>query len=141
MPSVMQKLTARQLIDHCSKRPPEEPAWREFIRRFHPTIQKGITDVCARLYEEDGIATTADQTVIQELTQDVYKRLTRNNSEALRQVKANSDDSMKNYLLLICMNVVRDYIRGPVRNEGLRYGRAVPRFVSAFGFFLGHLKH
>ena len=139
MSSVMQQLNARQLSDRCSKRPPEEPAWHEFVRRFHTTIHRGVTEVYARISEEEGLRSTADEAVVQDLIQEVYKRLTRNNSEALKQVTASNDDSMKSYLLLICMNVVREYVRGPVRNEGLRYRRAVPRLASALLF--GHVKH
>ena len=138
----MHQLSARQLIDRCSKRPPEELAWQEFVRRFHATIHKGVSDVYARLSGcEHNVTSPAAEEVVRELVQEVYRRLTRNNSEALRQVKANHDDSMKNYLLLVCMNVTRDHIRGPVRQEGLRDLHTAPRFRSAFGLLLGEAKH
>ena len=102
-----------RLVTRCSKRPVDSEAWEEFVRRFHPTIQGSVSKVLSHK-PGNGMGDTLDcsDTVISELVEAVYRRLTENRSLALKSVRLRRADSMHNYLAMISIRVVRDYARG-----------------------------
>ena len=134
MRSLVQEWSAKQLIDRCSRRPAEEIAWQEFVRRFHPTIRASVSSVLARLTEnENGPKAGAVDRVIDELAQGVYLRLIEKDGSCLKRVKSIGDESMKSYLLLVSINVVRDYLGEAAPRQGARNRFATARFGPAFG--------
>ena len=134
MRSIVQEWSAKQLIDRCSRRPAEEIAWQEFVRRFHPTIRASVSTVHARLTESDnGAKAGSIEDVVDELVESVYRRLIEKDSACLKRVRCSGDDSMKSYLLLVSINVVRDHLRESVLQQGARRKFSVPRFGPAFG--------
>ncbi|HST24261.1 MAG TPA: hypothetical protein VLR90_24375, partial [Blastocatellia bacterium] len=36
------EITVGELLKRCSKRPPDEAAWEEFVRRYHTTIKSFV---------------------------------------------------------------------------------------------------
>jgi len=121
MHSIVRNWSVEKLIDACSSRPAQEPAWQEFVRRFHSTIQTNVSNVFAYVTKnENGIQQKLFEDIIHDLVQDVYRRLTENDSAALRGVNCGEVKSVKNYLLLISINTVRDYFRAPDRDVASR---------------------
>jgi DNA-directed RNA polymerase specialized sigma24 family protein len=115
----------KKLIDRCSRRPAEEAAWREFVRRFHTTIQSSVSNVLTFVTENENVAREGSfDDVIDDLVQDVYRRLAENNSAALRRVSCTGTDSMKNYLLLISINAVRAHFRAATKDASSRSASA-----------------
>jgi RNA polymerase sigma factor (sigma-70 family) len=101
-----------ELLDRCSLRPADEIAWEEFVRRFHPTIRTNVTKVFSRKTREnvERRSQFADDTV-DDLVQMVYYRLIDDGSEALRRFVGAHANSIYQYLILISINVVKDYFR------------------------------
>ena len=134
MRSFAQEWSAKQLIDRCSRRPAEEIAWQEFVRRFHPTIRASVSSVLARLIESDnGPKAGSIEDVVDELIEGVYSRLIEKDGACLKRARRGAADSMKSYLLLVSINVVRDYLGEGVPRQGARARFASPRFGPAFG--------
>lgn len=110
--SIMRKCSVEELIAACSSRPAQEAAWQEFVRRFHATIQSSVSNVFTYVTKnENGIRQKAFEDIINNLVQDVYRRLTDNDSAALRSLNCGGVKAVKNYLLLVSINTVRDYFR------------------------------
>ncbi len=134
MRSFAREWSVKQLIDRCSKRPVEEIAWQEFVRRFHPTIRAAVSSVFVRLTEnENGQALEMIDEVVDQLAHDVYGRLIENGAASLRRVRAVGDGSIKKYLLLVSINVVRDHLRHGVKRVEERAKPQSRRLDSAFG--------
>lgn len=109
--------SVEKLIDACLSRPAQEAAWQEFVRRFHPTIQNSVSNVFAYVTKnENGIKQEWFEDIVQDLVQDVYCKLTQNDSAALRAMNCSGVRSVKNYLLLLSINTVRAYFRAPARD-------------------------
>ena len=132
MRSFASEWSVRQLINRCSQRPVEEIAWQEFVRRFHPAIRAAVSNVAARLIENENGEPGPIEDVIDKLAHEVYRRLIENGAASLRRVRGAGEDSMKKYLLLVSINVVRDHLRHDVSRRGERGKPPSPRFGSAF---------
>ena len=105
-------LTIAELLDRCTKRPVDNVAWQEFVRRFHWTIQSFVFRVvCLRTEDASGTGTLPDRILIGELVDGVYRRLVENHFEALRLMDKDAVKSLDNYLLMISIKVVREYFR------------------------------
>jgi hypothetical protein len=101
-----------RLVARCSKRPVDGEAWEEFIRRFHPTIRSCVSQVLSyKSGNGTGHKMECADTVIPELVEEVYRRLTENRSQSLKSVRLRRADSMHSYLALISISVVQDYVR------------------------------
>jgi DNA-directed RNA polymerase specialized sigma24 family protein len=118
---------AEELIDQCLRRPTEAAAWQEFVRRFHPTIQSSVANVFACLTTNPGsVKQGSFEEIIHDLVQEVYRRLTENDGAALRSMRSTGPGSMKNHLLLISINAVRDHFRAATRDLRDHRGKANP---------------
>ena len=140
MRSMTQEWSEKQLIDRCSKRPADETAWQEFVRRFHPTIRSTVSTVFTRLTGEETVAAPDSDDAIDASVQRVYRRLTEKDGTSLKQARSLSSDSMKNYLMLISINAVREQL-GLLVDQDTRKKVYAPSLTSAFGLRLSKLRH
>ena len=105
-------LTVIELLDRCTTRPTDPVAWQEFVHRFHRTIQSFVCRVvCLRLEDESDAKAMPDSRLIGDLVDRVYRRLVENHFESLRRLDRNLAKSFDNYLLMISIQVVREYFR------------------------------
>jgi len=110
---LLDQLTTEELLERCSERPPDDDAWREFVRRYHPRIKSSVlrtfNTMCLR--ETDRRSQFARDS-IDDLVQAVYLRLIRQDNHALSRFKGRFEESIYRYLAVISINVVRDHFRG-----------------------------
>ncbi|MCI0485301.1 MAG: sigma-70 family RNA polymerase sigma factor [Blastocatellia bacterium] len=104
--------TVDELLSRCSRRPADEIAWQEFVRRYHTTIK---TNVVKTYYQKakkeiDRKPQFLEDT-IEDLVQAVYMRLIEDQNEALNRFEGKHDNSIYQYLGIISINVVRDHFR------------------------------
>ena len=105
-------LGAAQLIARCSVRPVDEEAWQEFVRRYHPTIRSAVVKTFRDKSRDDlERREQFPEDAPEDLVQAVYCRLVDNHSQALLRFKGRHDNSIYQYLMMISVNVVRDYFR------------------------------
>src|SRR5215813_2504848 len=101
-----------ELLDRCSLRPADEIAWEEFVRRFDPTIRNSVTKLFHQKMREDiERKSQFTENTVDDLVQMVYYRLVADRSEALKRFVGAHANSIYQYLILISINVVRDYFR------------------------------
>jgi RNA polymerase sigma factor (sigma-70 family) len=101
-----------ELLHRCTISPPDELAWNEFVRRYHLPIKKNIiqifqTQVYSELERKQELST--DQ--VDDLVQGVYMRLIKDGRRALQKFRGAHESSIYRYLMMISVNVVRDYFR------------------------------
>jgi RNA polymerase sigma factor (sigma-70 family) len=90
----------------------DELAWQEFCRRYHTTIRTAVLKTFRnKLREEVDRREQFPDDTSEDLIQSVYCRLIENRSQALRRFKGRHDNSIYQYLMMISVNVVRDYFR------------------------------
>ena len=108
----MEQLTTEELLKRCSARPPDDEAWREFVRRYHQRIKSSVmrTFNTMSLRETDRRSQLARDS-IDDLVQAVYLRLIRQDNHALNRFKGRFEESIFRYLSVISINVVRDHFR------------------------------
>lgn len=101
-----------EIFDRCSKRPADEHAWEEFVRRFHLTVRASVTRAYKHKASDDAISNLVlFEKTIDELTQAVYCRLVERRSHALKRFDLNHPDSIYSYLTLISYRVVFSHFR------------------------------
>ncbi|MEW6210418.1 MAG: hypothetical protein AB1631_18770 [Acidobacteriota bacterium] len=93
-----------QLAARCSLRPADETAWQEFVRRFHPMIRASVLKTLS-------LNDSMESGAVEELIQAVYRRLIEDQSFALKEAECACADSMRKYLMLISIRVVRDHLK------------------------------
>jgi RNA polymerase sigma factor (sigma-70 family) len=104
--------TVSELIKRCCARPPDESAWNEFVCRFQPTIRTTVARVYKTKAREDTDRREQfPDDLVEDLTQAVYCRLIENQSQALIRFENAHLNSIYRYLMMISVNVVRDYFR------------------------------
>lgn len=101
-----------ELLQRCCARPHDEAAWHELVCRFHSTIKTTV----ARTYHHKAKQDTDRKEqfhddVVDDLVQTVYCRLIENSSLALERFENAHLNSIYGYLMMISVNVVRDYFR------------------------------
>ena len=105
-------LTASELLKMCSKRPADEAAWEEFVRRYNPTIKAHVVKTFhKKAREESDRKPQFPDDLIEDLVQAVYLRLIEDQNRALERFEGEYDNSIFQYLGMISINVVRDYFR------------------------------
>ena len=104
--------TVAELLSRCSRRPPDEIAWQEFVRRYHLTIRTNVlkTYYSKAKKEMDRKPQFLEDT-IEDLVQTVYIKLIEDQNEALNRFEGKHDNSIYQYLGIISINVVRDHFR------------------------------
>jgi RNA polymerase sigma factor (sigma-70 family) len=101
-----------ELIQRCLKKPSDEEAWSEFVCRYHTAIKKSVAHALQRQMKgnsEQPSAITDEQ--IEDFAQAVYLRIVKDDRAALKNFKGDFENSIFQYLLIISINVVRDFYR------------------------------
>jgi RNA polymerase sigma-70 factor (ECF subfamily) len=82
----------------------DEPAWAEFIRRFHIVIAAAVLRT-ARLWGEPS------RSQVDDLIQDTYLKLCENGSLLLRNFQALHEEPIYGFLKVVSSNVVHDHFK------------------------------
>lgn len=111
------ELTAMELLQRCTLRPPDAVAWQEFVRRFHSTIQSSV--VQSLRFKTVGETYLNDQEKIETLIETVYQRLVENRCRSLRNLEFELADSIDanaihRYLIALSINVVNRQLNGTI---------------------------
>jgi RNA polymerase sigma factor (sigma-70 family) len=105
-------LSNLDLVRHLVRAGPEDPAWLDFISRYHQRIRciahRAFLNEAQRNY---GLDTGKAGDVVEDLTQDVFVRLIDGNRRALSHFHGRSESSLYMYLHAIATNLVRDHFR------------------------------
>jgi RNA polymerase sigma factor (sigma-70 family) len=98
------ELSIQQLLELCLSEKSTEAAWCEFVRRTQPvivgTIYKGL---CGRL--------PVREELIEDLTQDTYAKLLKNDCAYLRSFVPRYENALYPYLKVATANTAEDYYR------------------------------
>jgi hypothetical protein len=110
------ELTAMELLQRCTLRPPDAVAWQEFVRRFHGTIQSSV--VLSLRFKAVEETHNNDKEKIETLIQRVYQRLVENRCLSLRNLENELADSIdtnavNRYLIALSIKVVNGQLNGP----------------------------
>jgi hypothetical protein len=104
-----QPMITAELIQRCLHRPTDEVAWREFIRRFTPTIRATV-EKSFQLKEREGEHTLQyNAEMVETVVQIVYYKLTRDRCRALSSLDGSG---VKPYLMMVSISTALDYLRG-----------------------------
>jgi RNA polymerase sigma factor (sigma-70 family) len=106
------ELTTHALLRRCQQRPPDEGAWQEFVRRYHPVIEGTVAKVFHQKWgQELERRSQFREDSIDDLVQAVYLRLIEDNNRVLKAFHGKLENSFPAYLSIISMNVVKDHFR------------------------------
>lgn len=112
MSTPVREWTVAELLKRCSKRPPDEVAWQEFVRRYDHTIRVNVVKTFHRKAREEADRKPQfPDDLIEDLVQAVYVRLVEDNNRAIERFEGEYANSIFQYLSMISINVVRDYFR------------------------------
>lgn len=101
-----------QLVRLCARKPKNELAWDEFVRRFNQHITLFVIRAfSAKSPEPLRLEETHQSETIRDLVQDVYLRLLENERQALRRFHGYHENSIYAYLARIATTVVLDHQR------------------------------
>jgi RNA polymerase sigma factor (sigma-70 family) len=106
------ELTTEALLRRCRKRPPDEAAWQEFVRRYHSIITVNVAKAFhLKVGQELERRSQFPKDSIDDLVQTVYFRLIDGNCRVLKAFHGELENSLPAYLSMISMNVVKDHFR------------------------------
>lgn len=109
---MVDELTTEALLRRCRKRPPDEAAWHEFVRRYHSLIEANVGKTFQlRAAQELERRPQFLNDSIDDLVQTVYFRLIDDDCRVLKAFRGEFENSFAAYLKLISINVVRDHFR------------------------------
>lgn len=94
---------ARDVLQRCLETGTDE-AWVEFVRLFQPVVARGVFRVMRRY----GSSSTA---LADDLAQETYIRLCKDNFRALRDFEHRHDDAIFAYIRVIASSVAFDHFR------------------------------
>ncbi len=101
-----------ELLANCSRRPPDEIAWKEFVYRYHAIIRSSVAKTFhKKAREEADRKPQFPEDAIDDLVQTVYFRLIEDGGRAIDRFEGEHDNSIYQYLVTISVNVVRDHFR------------------------------
>jgi RNA polymerase sigma-70 factor (ECF subfamily) len=111
-------MAAAEILNACLETGGED-AWIAFVQRFQPLIATSVTRVVRRY----GVPSPA---LVDDLIQDTYLRLCKDNCRCLREFRAKHDEAIFGYLKVVAASVALDYFRsrtthkrrGEVENDG-----------------------
>lgn len=106
MPSDYKELTNTELVQSIAQNSRDEYAWMEFYCRFHEHICLTIYKAYKRKGHHD-----QSNSCMEDLVQEVYKKLLDKNCEALRVFRGDWENSIYKYLQTISIRVVINYSR------------------------------
>jgi RNA polymerase sigma factor (sigma-70 family) len=106
------ELTTEALLRRCQERPPDEVAWQEFVRRYHPMVKAAVAKAFRlRAGQEFERRPQFRDDSIEDLVQTVYLRLIEDESRVLKAFHGQLENSISAYLSIISVNVVKDHFR------------------------------
>jgi RNA polymerase sigma factor (sigma-70 family) len=112
MQTLTSEWTVSELLERCSRQPSDNAAWEEFVRRFQTTIRSNVIKTFHRKSREDHDRKPQfPDDLIEDLVQEVYKRLIYDRNRALMRFEGEYANSIYQYLAMISINVVRDHFR------------------------------
>lgn len=116
-----------QLLRLCAHSANAE-AWEEFVRRFQPLI----AGVVIRVAERYGLTGSG---VVDELVQETFMKLCRNDSKALKDFKAEHDGAVFGFMKTVALNVAIDHFRSsqPGSEEPLEEWETAPEAFNSTG--------
>ena len=82
----------------------EEPAWTEFIRRFHPLIARAVLRVSRQWGE-------ASPQVVDDLVQETYLKLCAERASVLRNFSSSNENSIYAFIKVFTANLVHDQLK------------------------------
>ncbi len=92
-----------EIIDACIKG--DDAAWRHFFRLFNKFIVKSVRFACF------SVTDSFTEETVEDLIQNVYKRLIKNNYHTLRNFKGLTAGEFINFLKMIAVTVTLDHYR------------------------------
>ena len=108
-----------RLINRCLKRPADEHAWREFVRRFDSTIRTSVVRATALSVGAGLEGPRLNLEMRDDLVDSVYRRLVEGGSRLLKRFKDERPGSFRAYLALVSVRVVSGYLREAVERDVL----------------------
>lgn len=104
--------THKELVHFIGQHPENENAWREFYRRFHQHICLTVGKAVRTKGHPGGIA------IVEDLVQEVYKKLIENNCKALRVFMSEQENGIFKYLQVISIRIVlNDIVRKKAQKQ------------------------
>jgi RNA polymerase sigma factor (sigma-70 family) len=99
-----EQLTHNELLKLLAREPANGQAWKEFVTRFHEYI-------CAVIYRECKLRSYADDgSGVEDLAQEVYMILVRNDCDALKKFEGRWENSIYKYLATTSIRTVLYHI-------------------------------
>ncbi len=96
-------MTAAEIVHACLESD-NKAAWTTFVRRFQPVISASVARV-ARRYG------TPSPALVDDLTQETYLRICKENCRTLRDFEFRHDDAIFGYIKVIATSVALDHFR------------------------------
>lgn len=103
----LKTLSTLELIKSCARNTQDYYAWAEFCNRFDATIRRGIFRFKDLLVNHKDSEFRSK--ILEDLMQDVYVQLVKNDCKALKNFRGNNENSFYLYLCIICKNTVLNY--------------------------------
>ena len=94
---------ASEIVRRCLDKANEE-AWVEFVRFFQPLVTRSVH----RVMRHYGVFTS---TLIDDLAQETYMRLCKDDCRALREFEYRHDEAIFGYIKVIATSVAMDHFR------------------------------
>ena len=91
-------------LARCCAESNDEAAWEEFVRRFHPLIGSVVLRTARRWG-------TTSNAVIDDVIQEIYVKLCRDNCRVLREFQPHHEDAIFGYLKVVAANAASDYFK------------------------------
>jgi hypothetical protein len=108
-----------KLIDRCSRRPADQKAWQEFVRRFHFTIQGSVVKAFnSGARGGRGTGLQLGEELKDALVQSVYKKLVEDRSRLLKGFRSARPSSFSGFLAIVSVKVVSSYLRDSLAHCG-----------------------
>ncbi len=102
----------QELVSRLVDAGPEDPAWPEFVSRFHGWIRRITFRAYAVEAERSrGLDVGLPGEVVEDLTQEVFVRLIDGGRRALVHFEGRNENSIYTYLRMIATNLVRDHFK------------------------------
>ncbi|MDZ7265162.1 MAG: sigma-70 family RNA polymerase sigma factor [candidate division KSB1 bacterium] len=104
----LKELKNTELVRRCAQNTKSREIWDEFYARFDERIWLCVYREC----RDKKITRNRNEfkLIVQDLVQDVYKKLVSKNCKALQEFQGASENSIYAYLGMIAKNVVRNYM-------------------------------
>ncbi len=98
--AMLKRFKDLDLVRLIARRPDDHAAWREFTRRYHKRICYIAARTCRRLGFKAGL------TQIEDLAQEVYAKLVKNNCEPLKTFKGEWEQSFSKFIEVVTTRTV-----------------------------------